>query len=229
MNIELIPKSIKKILPESGQLMFVEAFNKSYAKNKDEVLATKVSWEIVKNKFKQTNTGLVAMSDSFKPKKLFTFQASPVKDVFVSNAENGEIIMDAVLADTNFNTDGFKFRETDLQSLADQINTYGSTLPDVEHETLDVLQRQFTSYPQLVKELQKRKGVFTRIKAAVEDGKLWIKAWLDKRYKNHVEKFKGLSIEALATDDGDGVYKNPKYLGFTFTNTPKLVGATIAS
>ena len=50
---------------------------------------------------------------------------------------------------------------------------------------------------------------------------------LDKRYKNHVDKFNSLSIEAFADSDESKRLRNPKYLGFTFTNNPKLKSAKI--
>ena len=134
------------------------------------------------------------------------------------------------MADTNKNTDGDFFTEEELKVIETQINTFGSTLPDVDHEKLNSLvQRYGNNYDAIVAELRKEKGIFKNIKAVFEKGKLWIQAVLDKRYKNHTEKFKGLSIESLAKRDDDGRLRNPKYLGFTFTNNPKLVAAKIAA
>jgi hypothetical protein len=113
--------------------------------------------------------------------------------------------------------------------MADQINTYGSTLPDVDHEKLMTLVKKHgRDQVAIMNSLKNEKGIFKSIKAAVTNGKLWIQAILDKRYKNHTDRFKALSIEAFADVEGDRL-TNPQYLGFTFTNTPKLPGAQIAS
>jgi hypothetical protein len=137
--------------------------------------------------------------------------------------------MEAILATTDKNTDNKFFTEDELSDISAQINTLGSTLPDVDHEKLQELVKKYgNNYEAIKTEIAKEKGVFKTIRSALKDGKLWIQAVLDKRYKNLVQKFGSLSIEALADADVTGRLRQPKYLGFTFTNNPKLKAARIA-
>ena len=227
-TIKDISPAVRNVLPISGQNMYLEAYNTSLVKHKDNAIASKIAWEVVKKHFIPSGNNFIAMSESFIPKKLYTFDLEVQDTLFVLNADDGTIRMDAVLADTNDNTDGKHFTEEDLNTLANQINKYGSTLPDVDHKMLDQLIDQYGGNPELVRNaLTQQKGIFKTIKAVVEKGRLWIRAILDKRYKNHTSKYTGLSIEALADTTREGRLSNPIYLGFTFTNKPKLANALI--
>lgn len=224
----IIPNNIKQMLPESGQKMYAEAYNKSFSRNGSDALSQQVAWNIVKRRLTPVDTGFVANDSNFKPVELFKFEMSPKEDLLIRNSEDGEVIVEGVLADTSPNTEGKYFAPEDLESIAAQINANGSTYPDVEHENLDDIYKLYFNNPEKVlSELKRRKGLFTSIKAIYEKGKLWIKAHLDKRYKNHVSKFKALSIEAFGKSRPDGRVTNPIYAGFTFTNTPKLKAAQL--
>jgi hypothetical protein len=222
-------KDIDKLLPLSGVKYFNDVYNKALSNGSSEGVALGVAWSAVKNKLVVQGGSLVAMSDNFETPTLFSFKMSQPEINVVMNSETEEIILDAILADTTPNTEGKFFTDEELQSISEQINVMGSTLPDVDHEKLNSLVKKFgNNYDAIVAELKKEKGIFKNIKATFEKGKLWIQAVLDKRYKNHTEKFKSLSIEALAKSDDNGRLRNPKYLGFTFTNNPKLKAARIA-
>jgi len=230
-SVKDLPPSVKKVLPVSGQKLFLQVFNKEFAKTKgDETMSFRVAWGVVKKQFKKKGTKWVANSSDFVNPEFFEFELIPSGTEIVINDEDGELVMDAVLADTSKNKQGLHFGLEELKDIADQINMNGSTLPDISHMTWgeinkDYLQ-QFLSDEELVNLMKKRKGVFKDIKALVKEGKLWIRAKLDKRYKNHVDKFKGVSIETVAKRNGDKLI-NPLYMGFTFTDNPALKEALI--
>lgn len=225
-----VADSIRAILPKDGVQLFDELFLSQKQLGNSDSVAINVAWNVIKPKLKDEGGKLVAMSGAFIPPKIHSIMTSEPELKVVMNSETEEIILDAVLADTDKNTDGDFFTEEELRSIETQINTFGSTLPDVDHEKLNSLVKKYgNNYDAIVAELKREKGIFKNIKAVFEKGKLWIQAVLDKRYKNHTEKFKGLSIESLAKRDSSGRLKNPKYLGFTFTNNPKLKAAKIAA
>jgi hypothetical protein len=219
---------IYNLLPEEGQDYFEEVYNSSLRNGRSPVFAEAVATEMVKSKLTLVEGKLVAMSNSFKPTKLYSFNLNNVDSRIIMNSENEEFVMEAVLANTEKNTENKYFTVEELNDISNQINLLGSTLPDVDHEKLNALVAKYgNDYEKIRKELVSEKGIFKTIKSMVKDGKLWIQAQLDKRYKNHADKFSKLSIEALADSDKKGRLHNPKYLGFTFTNTPKLEGAEI--
>lgn len=225
-----VADSIRAMLPSDGKQLFNEIYDLQRQQGSSDSVAVNVAWNIVKSKMQPKGDSLVAMSGSFIPPKIHSITMDSPEVTVVMNSETEEIILDAVLADTNKNTDGDFFTEEELKVIETQINTFGSTLPDVDHEKLNSLVKRYgNNYDAIVAELKKEKGIFKNIKAVFDKGKLWIQAVLDKRYKNHTEKFKGLSIESLAKRDDSGRLKNPKYLGFTFTNNPKLSAAKIAA
>ena len=228
-NISEIDESIRKVLPISGQKMFMQVVNSVLESGASESVAMATAWTAVKQKFKKVNNEWVAMSESFEIPNIYSFELAEPELKIITNSETEEIVMDAVLATTEKNTEGLYFGNEELEEIANQINTWGSTLPDVDHEKLMTLVKQYgNDRDAIISSLKREKGIFKEIKAAVKDGKLWIQSVFDKRYKNHVNKFTGLSIEALSVPDNSGRLKNPTYLGFTFTNKPKLSGAKIA-
>jgi cation transport regulator ChaB len=231
MNFDTMPLEIKNILPDSGKAVFSEVYNNSYNKHKSEAQAFATAWSVVKQRFRKVDGKFVANSNDFVLPELFSFELTEPSTKIVMNADTEEIHMEAVLATEEPNKSGKFFTVEELEQLANQINAEGSTLPDVDHEVLQGLVNKYGNNIDLIKkELQQRKGIMKSIRAVVDKGKLWIQAVLDKRYKNHIDKFKGLSIEAVAdSTPGPGRLKNPTYFGFTFTNNPQLSGAQIAA
>jgi len=229
-SISELPDKIRKVLPEAGQRTFLKAFNSSYARTENDATASRVAWDIVKKRFRRAGTQWVAMSADFEPPELFTFQIESSPQQIIVNAFNDdEIEIEGVLASTTPRKgDGKWFTEESLEALAEQINSNGSTLPDVEHAVMAALRDQFVPADRLPRKVMEEKGMFNRIKAAVRDGKLWIKAWLDARYKEIINLYKFLSIEALAKPQDDGSLIDPMYLGFTFTENPRIPDASLA-
>jgi hypothetical protein len=220
---------IKEKLPREGVQFYERVYQNSYNRNQDELLAHQVAWGMTKSKMKLVDGQLICNSEDFIPSQKYVFDLEPAEQILIKNHDDGEIELDAVLATTEpRETDGKYFTEEELTSLAEQINSDGSSLPDEEHATLKRLTRSGVMNRDLPSLIGSEKGIFKTIKAVVKEGKLWVKAFLDKRYRNHAKNFKGLSIETLAKSTPSGRLVQPRYLGFTFTNTPQLAGAGIA-
>jgi cation transport regulator ChaB len=225
-TVEGLPEYIKEILSPDAQEYFLKILLLAY-KNYGEDDSMHLAWEATKLKIQKVGT--VYVTNNYYNNMVKSLDMSPEETNIAINSDTEEIIMDAVLADTNLNTDGKYFTEQELVTLAEQINTFGSTVPDVDHEKLMTLVKKHgRDHDAIMTELKNEKGIMKNIKASVEKGRLWVRATLDKRFKNHLDKFKALSIEAFADVEQDGRYVNPQYLGFTFTNNPKLKGAQIA-
>lgn len=231
--------SLFKALPKSGQKYFHEVYAASRNRGSSVSVAEATAVEMVKKKLVRQDGMLIAMSEAFETPKLYTFELQTNDLNVVQNAETGELLIEGILADTTLNTEGQRFDSESLNEICEQINTFGSSNPDEDHEILDIAKKHL---PELIMKhnhdkekvkaefaqiMNERKGVFKNIKGMVKDGKLWIQAVLDKRYTNTLKKYGKMSIEALAVDNGSGVLKKPKYIGFTFTDKPKLVGAQL--
>jgi hypothetical protein len=217
-------------LPPEGVAYFTKVYNDSLERQGDDVLAFEVAWSSTKSLMREEGGVLVANSVDFLPSKVYSFSLEPAEEVIIKNHSNGDVELDAVMATTEPRvSDGASFTEEALVEMAEQINKFGSTFPDVDHETISRLEKQYAfDVDGLAAALKREKGIMSSIKAVVRDGKLWIKAFLDKRYHRFHDRFKNLSIEAAAKKTKDNKLVSPRYLGFTFTNTPQLVGAEIA-
>lgn len=217
-----IPKSVLS-LPKVAQDFFMETYKKLY-KGDNEAKAFAIAWEATKNRLRHSEGKYVAMTEDFVSPELYTFDLSYEPSGLIMNSVGEEIVMEAVLANTDMNSKGQFFTEEELNILAEQINKEGSGVPDVDHQKLIELAKKYGNNPDKIRaEIQKEKGIFKAIKAIVHNGKLWIQQHLDKRYKNHIEKFNKLSIEVFAdVDKGTGRLKNPKYVGYTLTNNPSI-------
>lgn len=226
-NISQLPESIKK-LPHKAQLIFLNVFNRSFAKNGED-LAMKIAWTAVKGKFKRIDNQWVAKGLGLE---LYEFTLETNDDSFVQCGEDGEFFVEAILTDNQFDTEGRRFTSSALKSYADQINEFG--IPgNITHEDWDEFKLKYShlSPEEFVKKARsERKGILKTVKAVYEKGKLWIKALIDKRYVNHVRRFKTLSIEALIPKKfrTNNSYTGGHVLGFALDNRAKNTRARIS-
>lgn len=225
--------NINVLLPESGKKAFSDVVKSQMSSGKSETEAIQVGWSVVKKRLKKSENGWLANSADFEVPSIYTFEIDVNNNSFLFNDENGEVVFEAILASTTPNNDGVYLDVEDLNSIADQINERGSTLPDVQHENYKEILSTYIGVPaeqinhsDLYQKMINKKGIFKEIKAAVKDGKLWVRGFLDKRYKKQVSSFKSVSIEAIGKQR-NGRLMNPTYLGFTFTNSPKLPEAAL--
>lgn len=204
-----LPSSIKK-LPMVAQKLFLSTFNDSVKRQSDEV-AFKVAWTIVKKQFKLVEGKWIARGMSSDN---YTFVIETKEDVFVQRADDGEFFIEGVLSDVLPDELGTSFTPEALQSFADQINS-GQIFGGITHQEWNELKVKYSHLPDdqfIARARSDRKGILKIIKAVYEKGKLWIKAIVDKRYANHIKKFKKMSIEAIIPKQ---MRKNGKFLGGT--------------
>lgn len=199
--------------------LYKKVYNNSYLRTGNSSVARKVALEALK---RSAASGSQVLQ--------FAVEADSSVQI-ISNSQNGTVEVDILLANKNpRKTDGKWFSDEALADLAKQINTEGSTFPDVEHQVLNRARATYgNNVEAIANAVKQEKGMFKSVKAAVKDGKLWIRAIFDAKYKQLAEQFKKVSIEALGTVDKiTGMINSPRYLGFTFTRTPELDGVGLA-
>ena len=214
-NLESMPIAVQ----EFYKVTFKKIFDGSNAAK-----AHAIAWTATKNRLKHTHGQYVALTEDFIAPTLYTFDLSYEPSGLVMNNVNEEIVMEAVLANTDYNSKGQYFTEVELQELAEQINVQGSGMPDIDHQKLIELAAKYgKDTDKIMAEVKREKGIFKQIKAMVHNGKLWIQQHLDKRYKNHVDKDTKLSIEVFAdVDKHTGRLSSPRYVGYTLTKKPSI-------
>lgn len=227
----MIPEYITQ-LPEAVQKGWIKVFEVALQEY-DTDKATLIANQWVSNRFVKTNEGFVANSEDFVGVEYFSFNLDAVDTEIVVNSEDGDIVISAVLSsldpwfnvkDNNYST----YTEECLKDFESQINTEGLTLPDIEHKEYDEIMKYANSPEEVVTAIKKRKGLLKNINAKYTEGKLYIQAKLDKRYKNYADMYKSISLEAMAKKSGS-TYTGGKILGFTFTNNPANKSAKVLS
>lgn len=217
--------------------VLLNAYDKVYAKAlefADEDIAAEVAYDWLQARLTPTNEGFVANSEDFVGTQILSLALEPMELEFITNSVDGDIVLNATLSsvdqwvDSMGNGIGLSYTEECLKDFESQINTNGLTLPDIDHKEFDLILSQFSDPQDIMSEIAKRKGLLRNIQAKYNEGKLYIQAKLDKRYKNFADHYKSLSLEALAKREG-GKYTGGKILGFTFTNKPKITAAKVIS
>lgn len=141
----------------------------------------------------------------------------------ISRTEDGEDYLTAVLSDTQpyyvpnkhgtFSVE--QFTQSVLQKFADTINAE-QLVGDVDHQFYDHVLKQNYSDSMIKRALKQKPGIAKAVKAVVENGKLFLRLLVDKRYRKVLEKARGLSLEALVSKDANGTVTDGTLLGFTF-------------
>lgn len=142
-----------------------------------------------------------------------TFEVDTSQE-FLVRSENGESFISAVLATTKKLADGVALTPEVLKKWADKIN---AELPvaDVDHQFYERVLDENLADEDIKIRLRNKPGIVKAVKAMYDDGKLWLRLLVDKRYRKVMERAKGLSIEALLTKDSDGNLLDADFLGFT--------------
>ena len=202
--------------------VYVEAFNKALDKG-----------------YSTSKADLIATVVESNHNPIISTIIIPTDNKIVFNTTSDEITFEGVLADTSEFIQSLlpfsvaKFSVEALKDIADQINKFGSTAPDIDHEVgrkLDKIYGKFNTnmimnaYPQ-------HKGMLKNVHAIYDNGKLWIRGTLDNKYRSILPSVKGLSIESVIEDFTDTTITKSKYLGFTLAvnHNPKISSAKIIS
>jgi cation transport regulator ChaB len=220
-EIKDLPVEVRR-LPYKAQEFYQEVSNNSYNRTNDTFVSNKVAWDSVKSKFTLVNGQYIAKA--FMP-DLYVFDLE-LSEEFIMKSEDGNYYMEGVLADILPDKLGWTFTAEALEDFATQINS-GQIMGGISHQEYEDLLMKYAHLPNdefIAKALSERKGILKTVKAIYEKGKLWIKAIVDKRYLNHVKKFKRMSIEAFVPnknqDKKNKIYKKGKVLGLALSNTP---------
>lgn len=134
---------------------------------------------------------------------------------FLKRSDDGEDYISLVLNSIIPNKDGKTFTEKILNKWAEQINSKG-IVGDIDHGEYDRLLMSGMTDEEVMEHLKGKPGIAKAIKAVVQDGKLWVRAFIDKRYRKIIEKAKGVSSESFVTCDDNNNVVDGDILGFTF-------------
>jgi len=170
------------------------------------------------NNFLQNNLiqeSIMARTKEVSQIETFTISLEGSEQI-ISRTEDGDEIISFKLADVFEDKYGVKLPEDILQSWADAINSGKTLLGDLDHDYLNELYAQGLSLQEIKKAMNQKPGIAKTIKAVLDNGRLWVQAVLDKRYKKIVEKSKGVSLEAHIKRDAQGNVVDGSLLGFTF-------------
>lgn len=164
-------------------------------------------------------------------RQVLHFEVQKENGSFIKRSEADEDYISFVLADNQKHKDGIKYTDDFLADMANQINAR-SIIGDVDHMLYDSLLKSNMSDEQVEFTLENKPGIAKSVRAIFENGKLWIRALIDKRYRKVIEKSKGVSLEAIVNkDDETDIVSGGKILGFTFNiNTnPAQFGVGLAA
>jgi hypothetical protein len=189
---------------------WVAIFNRVYAEE-GEKMAFLVANKWLKRQVKEKKS--VARTSQVRERVTFVIDDSTE---LIKRTEDGDDYVSFKLADVFKDKYGVQLNKNILQRWANSINNGLTVLGDVDHEYYDkLLESGYTDNE--VKELIKNKpSIAKALKAVVDKGRLWVRAIIDKRYKNIVQKSRGVSMEAIVTRDDKGNVVDGDLLGFTF-------------
>jgi len=151
---------------------------------------------------------------------------------FIKRSRDGEEYITFVLNSTEPHRDGKMFSESMLKKWARIINETPTMVGggDIDHLMYDKLLDSSISDDAAREVLRSKKGIAKMVKAIYDNGKLFVRAIIDKRYRRLVEQSKGVSAEAFCEwDDDNKVAIDGDLLGFTFNvnTTPADYGAGV--
>ena len=153
---------------------------------------------------------------------------------FLKQTDSGEEYITAVLAGTD--QEIFKGLmpeevQTILSKWMKDIND-DPIIGDIDHEEYDRLMEKGLSQAEFETFLKNKPGLARSVQAFLENGKLKIRAIIDKRYKQRItEQAKGVSLEGYITKNDKGRPVDAKLLGFTFgiQSQPAYKGAVLTA
>jgi len=204
-------------LPSVATTFLRNTANKAMQRGNSQDTSLRIAWGIVKSRFRQKENGeWVARAGSFDSVTYYTFKAEKAEE-FVSRTEDGHVLHNYVLSDIWPDLKGTAPEPQVLDEWAAWINDAQPEV-DTDHQLFETLKKEHGGNVTLVERAMKfKKGVAKAVKAFVDKGKLIVSLLFDKRYNNHIDKFKGLSVEAaVRRDELTNKWKSgSKLFGFT--------------
>lgn len=205
-----IPSYVEK-LSEQNKATWLKIFKTAYQdEGVDVAFIVANAW--LNRKIKQKET--MHRTEQVTERVVFEVDTS---SEFLQYTDNGEQYVSFKLADVFVDKYRRQLTTKVLQKWADMINSGYPILGDIDHETSAKL-AQSNLTEEEIKELSKQKpSIAKAVQAVVEKGRLWVKALVDKRYRKHIERAKGVSLEAfVTTDPTTGNVLDGDLTGFTF-------------
>lgn len=205
-----------------------------YAKVKEDAgggaYGSRVAWNAVKSRLHETENTIIAQAKDFVPQSMYTFTVKQEKTEVITQSEDGDYILDIILATDQKNKNGKYFTEQDLKEMASYINENGLAAPgeDNHSEFERVALTEGLDTRRIRKRLQDMRGEIKNVKAAVKDGKLWVQGRLDKSFKTKADAYENVSIEILGRTDANNRMSGTP-VSFIFTDKPMQNGTAIAS
>lgn len=201
-NDKSLPTYVKN-RSENIRRKWVSIFNAAYKKYGND-----------KKAFVIANTWLKKQNGKKFVKRSFITLETVSGKKFIKRDKDGNDYISFVLSSTTPHKDGRIFDEGTLKSWESYINK-NPIVGDIDHKFYDYIQESGMSDDGIINMLKSKKGIAKSIKAIYKQGKLWVRAMIDKRYRKLINKSKGVSLEAVC-DMEDNREKNWNLLGFTF-------------
>lgn len=217
LSNEDIIKSIPALssLPSAAISVFRTVANRQLEKGDEESMALKIAWGVVKSKFKEEGGQWVARAGEFTETQFYTFDAEKSTS-FITRSADGVELHNYVLTDMWPDGMGTSPTKELMDEWASWINR-NQPEADVDHEFFNNALKAHGGDIEAIKRLvRSKKGIAKAVHARVDKGSLVVSLAFDKRYKNHIDSVKGLSIEAATIKDaGSEKFKGGEFLGFT--------------
>ena len=193
-----------------------------YVENKPDHIKKK--WLSIFNESKKLSDERIALLVANKwlqKQKTFLKRSTVVFEIdksegFIKRSDDGDEYVTLKLGSLLPHKDRKKYTEDLLHKWADYVNKGNVIIGDVDHTEYDKLLSTSMSNDMIRQLLKMKTGIAKGIKAIVQDGTLFIRALIDKRYRNIIEKSKGVSAEAFVSHGEDGSIEDGELLGFTF-------------
>lgn len=192
-------------------ILIFNAAQEKYGENKAMIIANTWLKKIITSKKLEAQT-----MEAKTTVETLTFELA--EGELIKQTEDGEEYVDFVLVDDKTDNKGNKWNAATLKKWTDGINNGEiSIVGDTDHEGYnDVVSKVVdpAKAAALIKNL--KKGFAKSVKAIYDNGKMWVRAIIDKRYRTKIRNAKGVSLEAMATRDINGNIVDGELLGFTF-------------
>ena len=205
--------------PQVAQDLYGSVATSQVAKGATEQTANRVAMGVMMGRFELKDNQFVARSGAFTEVLLYSFKAERAAD-FVSRSESGNLMHTYVLSDTLPDSEGKAPSLSLLEKFASFIN---ESTPEVDtnHEMFNEISRINNDNIEAVsRAMSFKKGMAKMVGAVVEAGRLVVKVLFDKRYENHVDSIKGMSLEGAFEYDGiSKTWTDGTPLGATFATT----------
>lgn len=213
-----VPEYVVKRGPEVEK-RWISVFNQFY-----EIGGEAEAWLGANTWLKSHIVQMVTLAATVQTRERLSFTIS-TDGQLIKRTDSGEEYISAILADVDANRLGERHTPEVLKKWADQINA-NPIVGDLDHEEYDKILSAAMTDDEVRQMFKEKKGIAKTLKAIYKDGKLWIRAVIDKRYSQAIQNSKGLSLEAVVTKDvNSNTIIDGDILGFTFGVTQSPINS----